>query len=353
MVVASLPVAAAALASTKHDQLRLMGRVMALTNPQETVMDGWRGYGVFRPHAAYHAFLHEEIRSLLSESQRRQLAESLETGRLAPKVALLDGDLLGVSPEVKGALRAWYRPSHPVDRLIAIRRQQPVRAPGEPLGHQAKRLLAELWAQPGTAAAAVTALTTVTAAGAAEVPGPQGPMLLATWRQTGADWHVVIRVNRELPFPTTTLVAAFPAGRGWREAHLTGRQQADGNWETALTLPGGPDLPPWFLVRPQHWRDWFAIGLPVSFDKGGPTDPAGTLQTLAFRVPSAAGAGPMNLPGNRGWSPWEAGEPWHVPPAGLAWNLQGTLLFHQVRPGQTPAPRSTWQPLAGPVGGPS
>lgn len=353
VLASAVPVAASALGATNVAQHTMLARMMALTSPTDAVLDGWRGYGVFRPQAWYYGFLHEEIRSLLGDAQRQALANDLASGHLAPKLALLDSDLLAVSPDVKRQLRAWYRPTDPVDGLIGLRRRTPLPDRRLPAAQLAERTLAALWQQPGTQAAAVTVPAPIGADNRADLTAmaKAPPVMMATWRLAGPTWHVGIRMSGDLALPAAKLVAAMPVGPLWQELDLVGRQLGNGDWETSVTLPTGASVPSWFLVRPPGWRDWFVVGLPVAFASGSPAKPDGTLVVGTYAVPSEAFAGPMNLPGNRGWSPWEAGEPWRVPPRGLAWGLNATVVYTRVHPGQIVQARSDWSPLAQTQGG--
>jgi hypothetical protein len=55
-------------------QLENIKFIMDNTTPEDTVLDGWSGFGVFRPHAYYYHFLHGEARAMLSNDD---LADNL------------------------------------------------------------------------------------------------------------------------------------------------------------------------------------------------------------------------------------------------------------------------------------
>jgi hypothetical protein len=84
--------------------------VMESVAPTETVMDGWTGLGVFRPHAYFFFFLHEELRAMLTDDERRRLVEDLEAGRIAPKLVILDKDLRAVSDDLTRFVEERYEP---------------------------------------------------------------------------------------------------------------------------------------------------------------------------------------------------------------------------------------------------
>lgn len=55
---------------TNQELLAEVRYILATTEPDDHVMTGWRGSGVFRPHAYYYWFLHEEMHLYLNEKQR-------------------------------------------------------------------------------------------------------------------------------------------------------------------------------------------------------------------------------------------------------------------------------------------
>ena len=94
-----------------QDQLARMRLVLALTTPGETVMDGFTGAGVFRPHAYYYFFLHDEIRALLEGPEKDGLRRALRDGEIAPALVLFDFDVQDLSPEVKLFVEENYEPA--------------------------------------------------------------------------------------------------------------------------------------------------------------------------------------------------------------------------------------------------
>jgi hypothetical protein len=94
-----------------QDQLARLRLVLALTTPGETVMDGFTGAGVFRPHAYYYFFLHDEIRAMLEGPELDRLRRALRDGEIAPAVVLFDFDVQDLSPEVKLFVEENYEPA--------------------------------------------------------------------------------------------------------------------------------------------------------------------------------------------------------------------------------------------------
>ena len=66
------------------------------TQPTDTVLDGWLGTGVFRPHPLYYFFMHGELLAMLSESQRAAYVDMLESGRVRPSLITLDVELIAL-----------------------------------------------------------------------------------------------------------------------------------------------------------------------------------------------------------------------------------------------------------------
>lgn len=91
-------------------QLELIRYVQEHTKPTDTVMDGWTGLGVFRPHAFFYSFLHGEVRAMLTDDDRRRLLSGLESGSIRPELVVLDRDLRAVSPPVTAFFESHYEP---------------------------------------------------------------------------------------------------------------------------------------------------------------------------------------------------------------------------------------------------
>lgn len=84
--------------------------VIENTTPGESVLDGYTGVGVFRPHAWRFFFLHAELRQMLGEAERRELLEGLERGEVAPRLISFDGHSSRVSPQVTAFFERNYQP---------------------------------------------------------------------------------------------------------------------------------------------------------------------------------------------------------------------------------------------------
>jgi 4-amino-4-deoxy-L-arabinose transferase-like glycosyltransferase len=92
------------------DQLDAIRYVSENTAPTDTVMDGFSGYGVFRPHAYFYFFPHQGIQLMLTAEDRHELLEKLQSGRIAPKLILFDKYLENLSPAVTAFLKEHYQP---------------------------------------------------------------------------------------------------------------------------------------------------------------------------------------------------------------------------------------------------
>lgn len=119
------PVADLRQAVTRRDprQLARLRYVLDHTAPEDTVMDGWLGTGVFRPHAFHYFFMHPELRAMLSPEDIDGYVKALETGKSRPALVALDHDLIGLGPRFLAFVRRnlvttdglFYRPTraHP------------------------------------------------------------------------------------------------------------------------------------------------------------------------------------------------------------------------------------------------
>jgi 4-amino-4-deoxy-L-arabinose transferase-like glycosyltransferase len=91
-------------AAPQLDDLRY---VMTHTAPGEAVLDGFTGYGIFRPDAWFFCFVNWLTRSPQIE---RELADGLEAGRITPAIVLFDGTLSDFPERVTSFIRARYTP---------------------------------------------------------------------------------------------------------------------------------------------------------------------------------------------------------------------------------------------------
>ena len=75
-------------------------RVSSDAPPQDTVLDGWTGSGVFRDHAYYYYFLHGEVRSMLTPKESSDdIVKALREKRT--KIVIYDGNVQALSQEVR------------------------------------------------------------------------------------------------------------------------------------------------------------------------------------------------------------------------------------------------------------
>jgi 4-amino-4-deoxy-L-arabinose transferase-like glycosyltransferase len=80
--------------STNDEQLARIRFVFQHTKPTDTVMDGWTGTGIFRPHAFYYFFLHEESVLMLPRERVNAFVEDLQSGKVQPRLIALDDNLI-------------------------------------------------------------------------------------------------------------------------------------------------------------------------------------------------------------------------------------------------------------------
>jgi 4-amino-4-deoxy-L-arabinose transferase-like glycosyltransferase len=78
------------------------------TRPTDVVMDGWEGMGVFRPHAFYYYFLHEEAVAMLPPPKLDAYVDALESGRIRPKLIAMDKNLWTLGPRFTRFVREHY-----------------------------------------------------------------------------------------------------------------------------------------------------------------------------------------------------------------------------------------------------
>jgi hypothetical protein len=93
------------------EDLKEIRYVAEQTTPNDTVLDGWSGRGVFRPHAWFFFFLHNEVRAMLTEAEIRDLVSGLRDGRISPKLVVFDAALQNLAPELAGVLAQHYQPA--------------------------------------------------------------------------------------------------------------------------------------------------------------------------------------------------------------------------------------------------
>ena len=82
--------------------------VFERTAPADTVLDGWLGTAVFRPHPLYYFFMHSELLAMLSDAQKNAYLGALESGRVRPSLIVFDVELAGFGPRFMNFLKASY-----------------------------------------------------------------------------------------------------------------------------------------------------------------------------------------------------------------------------------------------------
>lgn len=88
-----------------HQQRAALRHVHELTQPGDLILEGGSGPGVFRPHAFFYFFLHEEIRQIIPQRQVEALLAQLRNGVVKPKLIVLDRNLSALEPR----LNDWVR----------------------------------------------------------------------------------------------------------------------------------------------------------------------------------------------------------------------------------------------------
>ena len=85
---------------TRRDdrQMARLRYVFEHTAPADTVLDGWMGTQVFRPHPLYYAFMHGELRAMLTQADKDAYLDALESGRVRPALITLDPELVALGP---------------------------------------------------------------------------------------------------------------------------------------------------------------------------------------------------------------------------------------------------------------
>ncbi len=98
------------LKSRNDGILREIEYILENTSPEDTILTGWRGSGVFRPHAYFYFFLHSELLAMLDEKQKGEdVVQVLETKR--PKIIVYDGAVKSLLPVVQKYIQKHYEPT--------------------------------------------------------------------------------------------------------------------------------------------------------------------------------------------------------------------------------------------------
>jgi hypothetical protein len=97
-----------AFQSRNDQQLARLRQVFETTKPTDLVMDGWAGMGVFRPHAFFYFFLHEESRAMLPRAHWDTYLDALESGRIRPALIAMDQNLAALGPRFLTFVKRHY-----------------------------------------------------------------------------------------------------------------------------------------------------------------------------------------------------------------------------------------------------
>ena len=83
---------------------------MDVTTEEDTVLDGWSGYGFLRPHAYYYYFLHSEMRAMLNEKESSDdIIDSLEKNHT--KVIIYDNAIKALPKKLQNHITSNYAKS--------------------------------------------------------------------------------------------------------------------------------------------------------------------------------------------------------------------------------------------------
>lgn len=110
VVFAQFPARAARepLECRNDGQLARLRYVFERTRPDDLVMDGWQGMGVFRPHAFYYFFLHREALAMLPHARLAAYLDALDSGRVRPTLIAMDRSLVALGPRFQHFVRQHY-----------------------------------------------------------------------------------------------------------------------------------------------------------------------------------------------------------------------------------------------------
>jgi hypothetical protein len=98
-----------AFTSPNDVQLARLRHVFETTKRTDVVMDGWEGTGVFRPHAFYYFFIHDEVLPMLPREQVDAYLDELESGKIRPRLIALDEHLVALGPRFLAFVERNYR----------------------------------------------------------------------------------------------------------------------------------------------------------------------------------------------------------------------------------------------------
>jgi len=95
---------------TNQGKLNEIRYILENTTPNDTVLDGWTGSGVFRDHAYYYYFLHHGVRQMLTEKEKSEdVIKALREKKT--KIVIYDNNVKSLSPSVRKYIEANYKPS--------------------------------------------------------------------------------------------------------------------------------------------------------------------------------------------------------------------------------------------------
>jgi len=98
------------LSSDNSGQLGNVKYIMDVTTEEDTVLDGWSGYGFLRPHAYYYYFLHSEMRAMLNEKESSDdIIDSLEKNHT--KVVIYDSAIKALPKKLQNYIKSNYAKS--------------------------------------------------------------------------------------------------------------------------------------------------------------------------------------------------------------------------------------------------
>ncbi len=98
--------------SDNRNWLGALRHLMEITGPEDRVLDGWTGLGVFRPHAYYYYYLHEGVLMWLDEREKGE--DLLAALREHPPALVISGPYLEqLSPAVRDYIGDHYGPVSP------------------------------------------------------------------------------------------------------------------------------------------------------------------------------------------------------------------------------------------------
>ena len=95
---------------SNEGQLNEIRFILQNTTPQDTVLDGWTGSGVFRDHAYYYYFLHGEVRNMLTPKESSEDVVNVLREKKT-KIVIYNGDVQALSQEVRNYVEANYKPT--------------------------------------------------------------------------------------------------------------------------------------------------------------------------------------------------------------------------------------------------